>query len=27
LLQVAAFGPGKMSLDARRLNFAHQLAR
>jgi putative oxidoreductase len=23
LLQVAAFGPGSVSLDARRLNFAH----
>jgi putative oxidoreductase len=27
LLQIAAFGPGSVSLDARRLNFAHQLAR
>ena len=23
LLQVVAFGPGSVSLDARRLNFAH----
>jgi putative oxidoreductase len=27
LLQIAAFGPGSVSLDARRLNFAHELAR
>jgi putative oxidoreductase len=27
LLQIAAFGPGSVSLDARRLNYAHQLAR